>query len=54
MEFCQEYQRSDAMFFSVHPIRRHVFSICLLSGGGNFDHFDSDYKVTILFIYTRD
>ena len=38
MQFWQEYQRSEAVFFSVNPIRRHIVSLCLLSGDDNFDH----------------
>lgn len=37
MHFWQEYQRSDALFFSVH-IRSHSLSIILIISDVDFDH----------------
>lgn len=38
MHFRQEYHRSSVVLFSVHHIRGHMISICLMIGNLNFDH----------------
>lgn len=38
MHFFQEHHRRDIMSFSVHYVRRHILSICLVTDGVNFDH----------------
>lgn len=38
MHFGQEYHRGSSVFFSVHRIRGHMMSVCLITGELDFGH----------------
>lgn len=48
--FWQEYHRCGIMSFSLHPIKRHMITVCHITSDINFDHLVKTVSVSARFL----